>query len=125
MGAMTEENLEEVSEGLSDLLSRIQSTYQTSKEGIQGVLAPLELLNTGALFSETVCELREALLDGIYKRHLPETFLSAKKITEAENPPLIGPLTEKESIFQSIKGLARSLSERLENHRWNEECHVR
>ena len=120
MRAMTEENFEEVSEGLTGLLSAIQSGYQTSKEGIQGVLAPLELLNTGALFSETVCELREALLDGIYKRHLPGTFLSAKKITEAENPSLIGPLTEKESMVQSIKGLARSLSERLENHRWNE-----
>ncbi|MDF1645506.1 MAG: hypothetical protein P1U61_00785 [Legionellaceae bacterium] len=59
-----------VSMNVSEMLSTTLSVLET-------VSVPLGLLNEGALFSQTVEELRESLLDGLLKR--PYTFVSVKK----------------------------------------------
>lgn len=101
---------------------------------IEEFAATLEVLNEGASFSETIRELRESLLDGIFKRD--ETYLSKKKVQEAKshlsdqdltsenhekNTPILDiKAPEKAEMVRGINQMVRQVAEVLEKHTWSQ-----
>ena len=105
---------------------------QYSMRQLGGAFDLLELLNDGVLFSDTVHELKQSLLDGILKPS--ETALSikkaeevAKKAAEEAAARLAGTASvaaeqdtsQKAQILNIIHSLARYTAEILEAHHWN------